>query len=284
MLKTRGVAAVAAAAGRRVLGRTQKSFAAVRPAVAGKHGLEIGGPSDLFARHGGFPVYAIAARIDNCNFSAQTVWAGAAPEGITFRYDAHHSPGRQYIVEATDLSPIPSAGYDFVLSAHTLEHVANPLRALKEWSRTMKDDGVVVLVLPHKEGTFDHRRPVSTLAHLVEDFERNTPESDVTHVPEILALHDLSRDPPAGDFDAFKARSERNVENRCLHHHVFDTRLAVQAVDWAGLQILAVEPTRPYHIFVVARKVPGSQPARNQAFLSDAAEYRTHSPFQRDRE
>jgi SAM-dependent methyltransferase len=204
-------------------------------------------------------------------------------EGLTFRYDEQHAPGYQYIIEATDLAVIASNTYDFVLSSHTLEHTANPLRALREWLRVLKAPGLLVLVLPHKDGTFDHRRPVTPLEHLVEDFERGTAEEDLTHLPEILARHDLRRDPEAGDFAAFKTRSERNFENRCLHHHVFDSEAVVRLIDYMGLELRALEPMRPYHIFAVAEKLSGGQPPHNQAFWGKRAEYRRRSPFPSDR-
>src|SRR5207302_6447701 len=101
---------------------------------------------------------------------------------------------------------------------------------------------------PHKEGTFDHKRPVTSLDHLKDDLASGRGEDDLASLPEILALHDLSMDPPAGDFAAFKARSERNVENRCLHHHVFDTHLVSEMLDWMGFRLVTIERARPYHI------------------------------------
>ena len=131
--------------------------------------------------------------------------------------------GSQYICEATELKPIADRSYECVLASHCLEHVANPLRALAEWKRILKDDGLLLLVLPHKDGTFDCRRPVTTLAHMVEDYEKQIGEDDLTHLPEILALHDLEKDKPAGSPEEFRARSLENRANRALHHHVFDT-------------------------------------------------------------
>jgi len=254
VLKTRGPAALAGAVGRNLLRRRLPSYAVVKPLIGGASGLEIGGPSSLFVRHGAFPLYAIAGSIDNVNFSSRTVWSGAAEAGATFHYDDNHPPGRQYILEATDLSPIRSGQYEFLLSSHTLEHLANPLRALVEWKRTLTHGGLLVLVVPDKDGTFDHRRPVTTMRHLVEDFERHTPESDLTHLPEILALHDLSRDPDAGDFEAFRARGERNIENRCLHHHVFGADLLQAIFDWLDLKPLALERAKPYHIIAAGQR------------------------------
>jgi len=269
---------------RRVLQRRLRAFSIAEPFLTGRKGLEIGGPSSLFARGGTLPLYGIVAGLDNCNFSRTTVWAGAVDPGLTFVFDRRRPAGRQYIQEATDLAAIASASRSFLLASHTIEHCANPLAALREWTRVVDAGGLLVLVIPHKDGTFDHRRPITPLAHLVDDFERHTGEDDVTHVPEILAQHDLTLDPAAGSVEAFTARCGRNLENRCLHHHVFDTRLAVEMIDYAGLQLLDVEPTLPYHIVVVAQKPPADAPIDNAAFLAAAASFRRLSPFVSDRE
>lgn len=255
-----------------------------RPMFEYKIGLEIGGPSSVFMRNGLFPVYAAAARIDNCNFSRETVWGNIGPGGTAYCVDEECAPGRQYIAEATDLGAIAPDSCDFVLASHTLEHVANPLRAAAEWLRVLNEEGALALVLPHKDGTFDHRRPVTTLAHMIRDFEQYTSEADLTHLDEILELHDLTLDPAAGDARAFRQRSQRNLENRCLHHHVFDMRLAVAVVNHLGLRIHAVEAAPPYHIFVVAQKAKAGEALRNERFTGAGAECLRGSPFPSDRE
>jgi SAM-dependent methyltransferase len=283
VLKSRGLSGTIRAVAWRVSPPRARCFRGSSPLLARKVGLEIGGPSSVFSRRGLFPVYAVVGGLDNCNFSQSAIWQGEIREGSTFRYDEQHAPGYQYILEASDLVVIPSDTYDFVLSSHTLEHTANPLRVLQEWLRVLKAHGLLVLVLPHKDGTFDHRRPVTPLEHLVEDFERGTTEADLTHQPEILALHDLSRDPEAGDFAAFKMRSEQNFENRCLHHHVFDSEAVVRLIDYLGLELHAVEPVRPYHIFAVAEKLSKGQLPHNEPFRGSSAGYRRRSPFPSDR-
>jgi hypothetical protein len=247
-----GVAHVVAAIGQRLRRRRARSFAVAKRMVAGKRGLEIGGPSDVFARHSVLPLYPIVRSLDNCNFAKTTIWEGAIEEGSTFSYDVRRPPGRQYILEATDLHAIPDSHYDFVISSHTLEHVANPLQALEEWRRVVTKSGALILVVPDKHGTFDHRRPVTRMDHLIDDFDRRTTEDDRTHLGEILALHDLSRDPPAGDHEAFRTRSEQNAVNRCLHHHVFDRDLVHEMLDWLDVEIAAIEQVPPYHIVAVA--------------------------------
>lgn len=252
-------------------------------AVVEKTGMEIGGPSRMFSGWGLLPVYSYAGRVDCCNFMDSTVWEGSLKEGEPFGYGKRQNLGRQYIREATDLHGIPSEGYDFLCSSHMIEHAANSLKALFEWKRVLKEGGAMLLVVPHKEGTFDHRRPVTTLDHLVEDFSRDIGEDDLTHMEEILELHDLKRDPGAGDFENFKRRARDNYANRCLHHHVFDTDLVVRMVDYVGLKICAVEPSLPHNIIVVCNKVSRGQDADNSIFLDGRADYRSRSPFLSDK-
>lgn len=248
-----------------------------------KTGLEIGGPSGVFYQEGFVPIYPVAARIDNVNFGNQTVWQGGVSEGQTYMFDGNKAPGHQYIAEASNLQCIEDASYDFVLASHCIEHLANPLKGLAEWTRVLRLDGLLVLVVPHKDGTFDHRRPVTSLQHLIQDLDSQMDEGDMTHLEEILRLHDLSKDPGAGDFQLFQERSKRNIENRCLHHHVFDTRLAVEVVNYTGLQILALELFRPYHIVIIAQKTKPDQVINNEIFRGIEVRPCWVSPFPSDR-
>jgi SAM-dependent methyltransferase len=282
VLKTHGISGLLCILYRRVFPYRLACYQHCKPLFQSKIGLEIGGVSSIFKRSGSLPVYAGAARIDNCNFGHQTIWEGTIKEGATFHYDKRRAPGNQYIAEATNLSHIAPAFYDFVLSSHTLEHVANPLQALSEWTRVLKEKGLLVLVVPHRDGTFDHRRPVTSLAHIIKDFEQQITEGDMTHLEEILRLHDLSKDVASVDFEAFKQRSKRNLENRCLHHHVFDTRLTIEVIHHMGLQILAVEVFRPYHILVVAQKTMRGQEVQNDIFRGIHTTPSWLSPFPSD--
>lgn len=246
---------------RRSLAGRAISFPAYRDMFVGKTGIEIGGPSRVFASGGTFPLYPIVGHLDNCNYGDTTVWEGEISQGLTFKFDLNKPAGRQYILEATAMGGLDSGAYDFVLSSHVLEHVANPIQALFEWRRLLAEGGVLVLLLPNRKYTFDHRRPITKMEHLIADFEAGVQDDDLTHLPEILALHDLKRDPEAGDDEAFRLRSMHNAENRCLHHHVFDAGLAVNLVEYTGLKVHAVEEIYPHHILVLARKhaaMPGS--------------------------
>jgi SAM-dependent methyltransferase len=257
IFRARGISGLLRATNSRVralLASRAKSFLTYKNQFIGKSGIEIGGPSQVFSKRGIFPVYPIVENLDNCNFSNATVWGESTNQGIIYRFDPKKPGGQQHIAEATAMEELPSSTYDFVLSSHMLEHSANPILALSEWKRLLKDDGILVLLLPDKNHTFDHRRQTTTMTHLIADFNAGMTEDDLTHLPEILTLHDLKRDPDAGDAAAFKSRSMRNFENRCLHHHVFDEQLAVNLVEHVGLKVNAVEKISPYHILLLAQK------------------------------
>ena len=248
---------------------------------AGKSGLEIGGPSPMFSAEGILPIYGIIGSLDNCLFKNQTIWEGQVREGPHFKFSSLKQPGFQFILEATDLLEINESSYECILSCHTLEHLANPLRALKEWKRVSVKGGLLLLVLPHKDGTFDWRRPTTTLSHMIEDYDRNVGENDLTHLPEILALHDLDKDRAAGSRENFRTRCLQNLTYRAMHHHVFDTLTAVAMLDHVGFHVLRVDHLKPFHIILVAQcceRVPD-----DRSFLKADADYLRRSPFHSDR-
>ena len=263
--------------------RRARCWRGLMGAVARSEGIEIGGLSQIFSGRGLLPIYRCAGRIDNCDFSDRTIWERSLPEQEVPGNGNGIIPGRRYIREAGDLHGIPSERYEFVCSSHMIEHTANPLKALFEWIRVLKRDGTMILVVPHKDGTFDHRRPVTTLEHMVDDFTHNVGEDDLTHLDEILELHDFERDAAAGNFDEFSRRARDNYTFRSLHHHVFDTGLVLRLVDYVGLEICSVEASLPFHIIVVGKKIPGGQRLDNSVFLRNRVSYSSQSPFESDR-
>lgn len=227
-------------------------FSLLKELLENKNGLEIGGPSSIFQDKGVIPIYNFIKTLDGCNFSTQTIWEGNIENGNPYFYYPDKS-GIQYISEAADLSVIKDASYDFVISSNCLEHVANPLRAVKEWIRVIKPNGIILLALPNKAYCFDHYRPITSFDHLIKDFQNNIQEDDLTHLNEILQLHDLTMDLPAGDKEQFKSRSLKNLQNRTLHHHVFDVDLLKSIFHYFKLEIILTHKGRDY--VIVGKKI-----------------------------
>lgn len=72
------------------------------------------------------------------------------------------------IVANGDSLPFEDSSWDFIVSSHVLEHFYNPIKALKEWHRVVKPGGYIFMIVPHKDRTFDHDRPRTTLSELLE--------------------------------------------------------------------------------------------------------------------
>jgi ubiquinone/menaquinone biosynthesis C-methylase UbiE len=215
-------------------------FLVIAPSVFRRKGLEIGGPSRDFSKGGLIPLYPLVGTLHTSNYLKANIWSNEA-------FD--------YIHEATQLKSIEDGTYDFLLASHILEHVANPIKALKEWHRILRPGGSLLVLLPNKEHTFDHRRPYTSFAHLIADFEVDTGEDDLTHLEEILRLHDLQMDPPAGTLEQFRTRSLDNFENRALHQHVFDPKIISDLFSFAGFRLVRESTYFPPHIIAFGRRL-----------------------------
>jgi SAM-dependent methyltransferase len=58
--------------------------------------------------------------------------------------------GAQIRAEGDKLPWFESNTLDFVFSSHCLEHISDPIAALREWHRVLKHNGHLILILPHK--------------------------------------------------------------------------------------------------------------------------------------
>jgi SAM-dependent methyltransferase len=221
--------------------------------LSGKKGLEIGGPSAQFSLMGGVPVYLFAEQVDGVNFSNETVWEGSIREGQTYRY--HTKTGHQFIKEATDLTGIANDSYDFILSCHSLEHVANPLKAVKEWMRVLKTGGLLILILPDKRFTFDAPRPYTTMEHLLNDLRSGVQEDDTTHFEEILKLNEPGFETSPASPEERELILRNNHQNRRAHHHVFSLELVREMLEYSSCNVLYQKAQKPFHLITVARKM-----------------------------
>jgi SAM-dependent methyltransferase len=225
--------------------RRDRELTAAAQLLRGATALEPGGPSALFGRLGAIPVYSRVAALDILDYAEDTLWSSASDVGI--------APRRRVIGEAGRLQGVPENSYDALLASHVIEHLADPLGALGEWSRVVRPGGHVLLIVPHRDGTFDHRRPVTSLEHLQADHSRQVAEEDLTHLDEILALHDLERDPGAPSRAVFEQRCRDNASTRAMHHHVFVSRTVAQLCATARLEVLLLRPEAPFNILCLCR-------------------------------
>lgn len=143
---------------------------------------------------------------------------------------ANEPTNAQYFGEATEL-PFADESLDYVASSHVLEHTANPVKALCEWYRVLKPGGVVYMVVPDKEFTFDFSREPTDSAHMIDDYLNDVDDTDPTHIDDFVYGIDWSEFSP-GDSpeEALEKRDElaqsyrlatsrKDITN--IHFHVF---------------------------------------------------------------
>jgi SAM-dependent methyltransferase len=188
-----------------------------------KLGLEIGGPSPT-----GTIIYENAVSIDNVIFSKNTIWSNHTD--VYNYYDG--KTGNVIINDAVNISIVENDCYDFCFSSHSLEHIANPLKAINEWLRIIKNGGYIVIIVPEKSRCFDHKRDYSKFSILLSQYEKNVGEDDLSTLPEIIMKHDLTMDGPAGNLEEFTKRSLDNFNNRCLHHYVYNDELLMNICNY----------------------------------------------------
>jgi SAM-dependent methyltransferase len=93
-------------------------------------------------------------------------------------------------VETLD-STFPLESLDFVIANHIIEHLSDPLGALKQFHRVLRVGGILHLAVPDRRATFDRDRPRTLLSHCIQDHEVSSEmqraERDILHYKEWVA-------------------------------------------------------------------------------------------------
>ena len=80
--------------------------------------------------------------------------------------------------------PLKDNSVNFVFSCHVIEHMFDPISAINEWLRIVKKGKYVVMVIPHKERTYDKDREISTIEDIENRhkvFDKNKKYEDKHH-------------------------------------------------------------------------------------------------------
>ena len=210
-----------------------------------KFGVEIGGPSPT-----GTIIYKNANNMDNVIFHKNTIWSNHEEE---YNYYCDKK-GKVIINDAVNISLVENNKYDFCFSSHSLEHIANPLKAIQEWLRIIKNGGHIIIIVPEKSVCFDHKRNYSNFSTLLSQYEKNVGEDDLSTLPEILMKHDLTMDQCAGNLGSFTKRSLDNFNNRCLHHYVYSDELLIEICNYFKCEFVYNE-TQEINRWFIMKKI-----------------------------
>jgi predicted SAM-dependent methyltransferase len=73
------------------------------------------------------------------------------------------------LIDAQTFGTFGSETMDFVIHAHVLEHLFNPLGAIESAMRILRPGGVLLMAVPDANFTFDAGRPLTSFEHLIAD-------------------------------------------------------------------------------------------------------------------
>jgi SAM-dependent methyltransferase len=92
------------------------------------------------------------------------------------------------IDDGESLKSLPDGLEDFVIASQFLEHCQNPIRALVNMLRVVRNQGFIMLTIPDKRFTVDRLRPITTNEHLLEECMHGTENTRRDHFVEYARL------------------------------------------------------------------------------------------------
>lgn len=161
-----------------------------------------------------------------------------------------------------DNLPFKNNQFQFLISAHCLEHCPDTIATLKEWKRVVKKDGLIILILPHGKRTFDKGRKLTTLNHHIKDHKINVDIYDKDPLLEWEKISLVSAMPNwLNNINAKKSDGTLNfkwmAENGLIHYHVWTQNEIADLGLYLDMKIEFCSdyfPTRPDSFIVILKK------------------------------
>lgn len=207
--------------------------------LSNKKVLEIGGPSKLLSS-----IYESFDSICflNLNESSKVHSQSSLPKNTLFNHEGDASDFKSF-EEHSLLNK-----FDLVLSCHTLEHFANPIKALFLWNSCILTNGKIITIVPNKEHCWDKNRPHTSFDHILKDYKNKTEETDMTHVYESSCMIETR---PSYFEDVGTSNS-----TRVIHHHVFSPEVLAKCHEYCGFSTLDcyIDPKDPLQIVYIGTK------------------------------
>jgi len=114
------------------------------------------------------------------------------------------------------LATIAEESQDFIVANHFLEHCENPIRTIETHLGKLKPGGILFYAVPDKRFTFDFRRPLTPLEHMVADYESGPERSRAEHYNEWVRLVF----PEEGETDEQALARARELEAKAYSIHM----------------------------------------------------------------
>lgn len=126
---------------------------------------------------------------------------------------------------------LPTVGaetQDFIIANHFLEHTEDPIGTIETHLGKLKPGGVLFYAVPDKRFTFDFRRPVTPIEHMVADHEEGPERSRHEHFRDWCRFV-YGQERPEGEGEPGLAEEEwveqsaarLEAQNYSIHMHVW---------------------------------------------------------------
>lgn len=121
------------------------------------------------------------------------------------------------IADGERLESILDSTEDFVIANHFIEHCQDPIGALRNMFRVLKPGGVLYLAIPDKRNSFDADRPVTTLEHVMRDYQEGPAWSRREHFEQWTRLVNKVQD----NEEAQREIAQNMSIDYSIHYHVW---------------------------------------------------------------
>jgi SAM-dependent methyltransferase len=140
------------------------------------------------------------------------------------------------IGNAETLDNVAAESYDFLIAAHVIEHMKNPLASLAQWLRVLKPRGLLYLLVPDKRATFDKKRVRTTVPHIILDYQRPSESRDYEHYLDYaIHVHDKTY------HEAIEEADRLIKTDYSIHFHVFLPGDVIDLLTWFSAHVSPIE-------------------------------------------
>jgi SAM-dependent methyltransferase len=128
------------------------------------------------------------------------------------------------LAEADDLAHIEDGSLDFVVSNHLLEHMDDPIAAIVEWLRVLKDKGILLMSVPdYRANEYDFMRKPAGVGHLISAYRNRSASQRLAHKIEHWQEYIETVDGSAPGSERFLHLLETyRAHDYRIHFHVYD--------------------------------------------------------------
>lgn len=166
------------------------------------------------------------------------------------------------IDDGSGLFQIPDGSLDFIIANNLIEHMDNPILALQNWYRKLRPSGILYMAVPDKRFTFDADRPLTTVQHLLEDYQAPTGEQKQRNFQHFVETAEIIE--KRTGTDAAERVNDLIAKNYSIHFHTWDFQsfqsflgfvISEMKIDYSIVDFQKTQPLKKEFIFILGKQV-----------------------------